>query len=256
MSAHYSIRDLECRRGPVLALNNVSLEMRAGEFVSLCGLNGAGKSTLLEVLAGVLRPSGGECLFLDRAIETWPRRELTRQLSYMPQYLESVPPLETGEVIAMGRYPHSGGWTLSETDRAACDAAIVRAGCQQFLGRRISRLSGGERQRVLFAAALAQQPRVLLADEPGAFVDLPHQLQLFRQLRDLASEGLLCIAATHDLNLAARFASRMILLHEGRVAADGTPDAVLNGQAFHQAFGGELMVERWNGRLQVTYGGA
>jgi iron complex transport system ATP-binding protein len=256
LSALLATRDLQCRRGGLLALDGVTLEMAAGEFVALCGLNGAGKSTLLELLAGLLTPSAGECRFLDRPLRTWPRRRLTRQLSYLPQFLESVPPLLSDDVIAMGRYPHSDGWTLSHADRAACDAAIARAGCQPFLGRRLSQLSGGERQRVLFAAALAPQPRVLLADEPGAFVDLPHQVQLFRQLKELAAEGLLCVAATHDLNLAARFSSRMVLLHQGRLVADGAPDSVLHGTPFRSVFGPDVTVEPIGGRLQVIYGGA
>ena len=143
----------------------------------------------------------------------------------------------------MGRYPFGGGWIESEEDARIIRDAMRLSECEQFESRPIHQLSGGERQRVLFAAALAQQPIALLLDEPGAFVDLPHQIKMFRTLRDLCRGGLLCVAATHDLNLAAAFATRLVLLDAGRLVADGAPVEVLPGGPFKKAFGEHVRVE-------------
>ena len=232
-----------CKRGERTAIDAVTLGFAPGEFVALCGLNGAGKSTLLEIVTGLLPPTSGQCRFDGRELRAWNMRALAQRVSFLPQSAAFHGGFTCGEVVRMGRYPFGGGWRLTETDIALCRDAMRLAECEEFEARPIQQLSGGERQRVLFAAALAQQPSVLILDEPGAFVDLPHQIHMFRALRDLCAKGLLCLAATHDLNLAAAFCSRAVLLDRGRVAADGTPAHVLGGAAFRAAFGQHVRVE-------------
>ena len=234
---------ITCERGERTALDNVTLEFAAGEFVALCGLNGAGKSTLLEIATGLLAPTAGQCVFEGRELGLWNPRALAQRVSFLPQSAAFTGGFTGEEVVRMGRYPFGGGWRLSDADAALCRDAMRLAECQEFATRPIRQLSGGERQRVLFAAALAQQPAVLILDEPGAFVDLPHQIHMFRALRDLCAKGLLCVAATHDLNLAAAFCSRAVLLDRGRVAADGPPAQVLSSAAFRSAFGEHVCVE-------------
>jgi iron complex transport system ATP-binding protein len=154
----------------------------------------------------------------------------------------------------MGRYPFTNWWEERASDEAICTRAMQVAGCEQWANRYIDQLSGGERQRVLFAAILAQEPAALLLDEPGTFIDLPHQIQMFRTLRSLCSDGLLCIAATHDLNLAAAFCTRLVLLENGTVAADGTPAEVFQGAAFRRVFGEFVqVVSATPGTVRIHY---
>lgn len=234
------------------ALRGVNVRFGEGEFVALCGLNGAGKSTLLEIMCGLLTEFEGQCAFQGRRLPDWNQRELARHVSFLPQSAEGYARFTALEVVRMGRYPHGGGWLETADDHAICLESMRLAGCEELGGRFINQLSGGERQRVLFAAALAQKPAALLLDEPGTFVDLPHQVTMFRTLRELCiRDGVLCVAATHDLNLAAAFCSRIVLLDEGRVAADGPPADLLTGEPFQRVFGRHVRVER--SPLRVHY---
>jgi iron complex transport system ATP-binding protein len=224
-------------RGTILALDGVTLGFRPGEFTALAGLNGAGKSTLLETVSGLLPGYTGSCVIDNRQARDWPPRELARSLSFLPQQVAARLPFSVQQVVLMGRFPHCGRWFESAEDRRAAERAMTLTGCAQFRSRGFHTLSGGERQRVLLAAALAQEPRALLLDEPGAFVDLPHQLQIFRMLRDLCRDGLLCIAATHDLNIAAAYCSRLVILDQGRVLIDAPPADAFQHPRFLQTFG-------------------
>lgn len=254
MSVLYQLRSVSCRRGATQALADVTATFSAGELVCVCGLNGAGKSTLIEVMAGILRHYTGECRFDAREVNAWRQRELARRVSFLPQMAETAPPLLAGEVVMMGRNPFRDRWHETEEDHAIRDEAMETAGCAEFRDRPVDRLSGGERQRVLFAAALAQKPVALLLDEPGTFIDLPHQVQMFRTLRDLCSRGLLCVAATHDLQLAASHASRIILLHRGRLAADASPRELLQSAPLPEIFGPHVRFGTdAEGRLEIRY---
>lgn len=239
-NALFELESVSCAR----ALRDVTLRFAPGEFVALCGMNGAGKSTLLEIMCGLLADHSGTCKFEGRAIRDWKPRDLAQRVSFLPQSAEGYARFTAREVVQMGRYPHSGGWSEGPQDRAICLDAMRLAGCEDLADRFVNQLSGGERQRVLFAAVLAQKPAALLLDEPGTFVDLPHQIQMFRTLRQLCrEENVLCIAATHDLNLAAAFCSRIVLLDQGRVTADAAPAELLTSAAFKTAFGEHVRVE-------------
>jgi iron complex transport system ATP-binding protein len=235
-------------------LRNVSFRLNQGEFVALCGLNGAGKSTLLEIMSGLLTKYSGSCLFKGRESRDWAPRALAQQVSFLPQSSSGWASFRVREVVRMGRYPFSTGWSETAIDRDVCGRAMRLAECEDLAGRFVNELSGGERQRVLFAAVLAQEPAVLLLDEPGTYVDLPHQIQMFRTLRQLCDDGKSCVAATHDLNLAAAFATRIILLENGTIAGDAPPAVLLPSPEFRRVFGEHIHIHRSaSGRVRVHY---
>lgn len=247
----FALASAGLERGARPVLSEISLRFCAGEFVAVCGLNGAGKSTLLGAMAGILGGYSGSCRFEGREVRAWPPRALARRVAFLPQSPVNPARFTCGEVVAMGRYPFGG----LEADRGICLEAMRVAECLHLEHRYLDELSGGERQRVLFAAVLAQQPAALILDEPGTFVDLPHQVQMFRKLRDLCATGLLCVAATHDLNLALAFATRLVLLDRGVVVADGSPAQLAEGGEFNRVFGEHVRIARdeISGVVRVHY---
>ncbi len=254
MNPLFRLDSLQCAR-MCTALADAPVSFGPGEFVALCGLNGAGKSTLLETMAGLLSGYIGSCEFEQRELRNWAPRQLATRVSFLPQSAEPGARFTGLEIVQMGRYPFGAGWGATEADLEICRRAMRQADCEDLAKRYAHQLSGGERQRILFAAVLAQEPKALLLDEPGTFVDLPHQIQMFQTLRELCvSKGLLCIAATHDLNLAAAFCSRIVLLDRGRIAADAAPAQVLPAPAFRTIFGEHVRVERReSGAVRVHY---
>lgn len=201
-------------------LDQVTFSAIGGEFIVLMGLNGAGKSTLLDIAGGLRAPQSGQVLLEGRPMESVSARERSRMVSHLPQGTKQEIPFTVEQVVLMGRYAYADRWFESPEDHSYASDAMQRMGTLQFKDRLYSTLSGGEQQRVLLAACIAQCPRVMLFDEPSTYLDVHQQLQCFATLAELAREGALCIAVTHDLNLALSHASRMLILHEGRVAAD------------------------------------
>ena len=225
------------RKTPVL--HEVDLEIAAGEMVALVGPNGAGKSTLLNILAGLLRPRAGRVTYRDRDLTLWPEAELAREVAVVPQQVVFHFPFTVRQFVLLARHPHRG-WSPFETaaDLAAASNALTATGIVELAERSVLELSGGERQRACLAAALAQEPRTLLLDEPTASLDLHHQVALLGALREENEKsGLTVVLVTHDLNLAARYCPRLVLLHEGRVAADDTPRAILTPERIGAAYG-------------------
>lgn len=248
------LRDCRFSYGASTVLRNVSAEFSSGEFISLVGPNGAGKSTLLHLLAGLRSDYEGECLLEGREIRQWKRRDLARHIAFVPQSLSVEFAFTSRQVVLMGRAPFASGFVDSPADHAAAEEAMRRTGTLDFAHRDVRLLSGGERQRVLLAAALAQQPRILLLDEPASFLDLEHQLSTYRLLRDLSAQGVLCIAATHDLNLSARYSSRSVLVSEGKIAADGPPGEVFTPARLRAHFQVEASLHPGaDGRFWIHY---
>jgi ABC-type cobalamin/Fe3+-siderophores transport system ATPase subunit len=210
------------RRGtPALRIvERVSFDLCPGQFVALMGRNGAGKSTVMDLLAGLRRPHEGAVLLDGRSLQDWPARARARRIGHLPQGVRADSPMSAAEIVMMGRYPHAGGWAPSDADRAAVARAMHECGCARYRDRPLRTLSGGERQRVLLAACIAQEPAVLLLDEPSTFLDVDQQLQSFALLRDIVARGGACIAVTHDINLALTFCSRVIVLAERTIARD------------------------------------
>jgi iron complex transport system ATP-binding protein len=201
-------------------LVSVSFLAEQGEFLALLGINGSGKSTLLDIISGFRKPQAGSITINGRSQEEWKRREMAQQISHLPQSIHADLPFTAEQLVGMGRYPHTDSWFESEEDHRHIRAAMERASCWPQRHRAFGSLSGGERQRVLVAACLAQKAAALLLDEPSTFLDIEQQLHCFSVLRDEAQAGKLCIAATHDLNLALTYCTRLLVLANGVIAHD------------------------------------
>jgi iron complex transport system ATP-binding protein len=202
------------------------------------GPNGSGKSTLLRLLLGVLAPAAGTVEFGGRPLASWGREALARAVGVVPQGEESVFPTTVRELVGMGRYPHLGPWRREGTeDRRAVEEAMRRADVAHLAARAVGTLSGGERQRARVARALAQAAPTLALDEPTASLDVAHEMAIFELLRGLAESGKTVLLVTHNLNLAARYADRLVLLEGGRVAAEGAPAEVLTRATVERVYG-------------------
>lgn len=225
-------------------LQPVRLAMSAGQCWGIIGPNGAGKSTVLRLLAGLLSPATGRVLLEGRPLAQMPLSERGRRIAFMPQSLAVDIPMAAGDIVAMGRYPHRRFGLFEDAgDREIVDRAMERTESLAFAERPMNTLSGGEIQRVHIAAAIAQEPSILLLDEPTAALDLHHQLRIFEILRGLTSQDdLLVVVVTHDINLAARYCSHLLLLHDGRTVVSGPPEAVMDRGVLETVYGVELAV--------------
>jgi iron complex transport system ATP-binding protein len=224
-----------------LVLSGLSLEVHAGEIVALVGPNGSGKSTLLRALGRVLKPKHGSVLLDGRELSQWPTREVAKRMALLPQGPVLSNDMTARELVWLGRSPHQGilGLPTAE-DREAVEWASAETGIGPLLSRSMSELSGGEKQRVWLAMALAQRPQVLLLDEPTTFLDLNHQLEVLDLVRYLNREhGLTVVMVLHDLNQAARYASRIVVLKQGCIYGDGTPAEIVTPQTLKEVFGVE-----------------
>ncbi len=255
MKTLFRLRDTRMRYGGATVLDVDGLEFAAGEMVAVVGPNGAGKSTLLSIMAGLRPGYSGGCEFEGREVRRWPRREFARDVSFVPQSLRLEFPFTAEQVVLMGRTPHCDGLFDGPADHEAVERAMATTDTLEFRGRDFRSLSGGERQRVVLASALAQEPRVLLLDEPASFLDIKHQLAIQRILCELCGAGKLVVAATHDLNQAAAFAGRVIVLHKGRVAKNDAPYRALRPETIRNVFEVDARWEQGSGgRPWIRYG--
>lgn len=227
---------------PVLA--DVSAVLESGTVAGIIGPNGAGKSTFLQVLCGLLAPGGGTVSLDGKPLTAFTPRERARIIAYMPQSVQPTFSLSVREVVALGRYPHLGPFgALGEPDHAIVAACLAQTETETFAERDFLSLSGGERQRVILASVLAQEPRILLLDEPTSALDLPHETAFFHQLRKLAAQKLGVVVVTHDINMAAQFCDRLLLLgQEHTLVKHGPPDEVLTAANLSEAYGSPLAV--------------
>ena len=223
-------------------LEDVSLAVEPGELAIILGPNGAGKSTLLRVLAGTLAPTQGKALLFGEDLPGMDRRLIARSVAVVRQSEEVSLGFSVRQVVAMGRAPHQGAWMReADADRALVDRAIARCDLGELAGRAVAELSGGEQKRVAIARALAQEPRVLLLDEPSAFLDVRHELDLYDRLAEQVSkEKLACVVVMHDLNIAAQYASRVVLMKEGRIVAQGKVEEVMTHARLKETFDADL----------------
>lgn len=222
----------------------LNLSLQPGEWLSLIGANGSGKSTLLKLISRILQPTTGAVLLDSKAIHTQPSQVVARSLALLPQQQPIPAGLTVRQLVSLGRSPHQPWWQweLTAADQHRVQAAIAATQMQTFSDRPVEQLSGGERQRAFLALALAQDPKVLLLDEPTTYLDLRYQLQLLELLKDLNRQGLSIVTVLHDINLAARYSDRIALLHTGQVWAVGSPDVVLTPANLAQVFGVEVSV--------------
>lgn len=226
-------------------LDDVSLHASRGQFVGLVGPNGAGKSTLLRAISGILSNVEGTVHLDGEDIRSLSSRRVAANLALIPQIAPYTYGFTSLELVLMGRYPHLGRFQIEgRNDHRIAMEAMELTETGEFAERTMDTLSGGERQRVLVARALAQQPRVLLLDEPTSNLDILHQLKVLDVVRQLVDDGLAAIAAIHDLNMAARYCDRLVLLQEGRVIVEGPAEDVLKPETIESAFGVEAAVYR------------
>jgi iron complex transport system ATP-binding protein len=225
-------------------LHDIGFEVKPGEFFGIIGPNGSGKSTLLRLLSGVDPATAGNIKLQDKPIAAYSRKELARWLAVLQQ--DALPPIgfTVREVVEMGRYPFQN-WLGEDTDDAAAlvDAIIEKLDLGPLLERTIELLSGGERQRVALGKVMAQQPRLLMLDEPTTFLDIGYQIQMMDYIKGWQREtSLTVVAVLHDLNLAAQYCSRLLVVHEGRLAAIGTPEEIIKSELIAQVYGTEPIV--------------
>ncbi len=243
------------RDTPEPAVAGVDLSVGSGELVALVGPNGGGKSSLVHGLLGLVPLSGGVVTLDQRPIARWSRPELARRVALVPQREDTPFSWRVEEMVGFGRYPHLGPLSpMTGRDREAVDQALARCDITAFRRRTVETLSGGEWQRVRIARALAQEPALLVLDEPTASLDLGHEMELFELVAQLVRDGMSALVVTHHLNLAARYAGRMLLLEGGRVAAAGTPLQVMRPELLSSVFGWPVGVVSLEGAPHVVPG--
>ncbi len=235
------------------ALAGVSIAVHGGEVHAVLGPNGSGKTTLVRVALGILGPARGGSAILGRPAAQWSRRELARAVGVVSQREDNLFPQRVRETVLLGRYAHLSLWGAERPqDHAAVTRALERCDVLHLADRWLWTLSGGEYQRVRLARALAQEPRLLVLDEPTASLDLRHEMELFELVRALADrDGLAVVLITHHVNLAARFADQALLLADGRPAGAGTPAAVLTRESVERVFAWPVSIAPFEGRPQV-----
>ena len=227
------------------ALTGVDLDVPSGAFHAVLGPNGSGKSTLMRALLGVQPLVSGRVVIGDRPLDAWSRRDLARHIAAVAQS-EAMPfPMTVRQLVSMGRYAHLGALQQeSSDDVAAVMDALERCDATGLADRAVQTLSGGELQRVRIARALAQQPHALVLDEPTASLDVGHEMGILELLRAAAACGITVLWITHHLDLAARFAERILLLRDGRVGAEGTPEEVMTAENLADVYGWPIAVTR------------
>lgn len=224
-------------------LEGVDLELNAGEILGIVGPNGAGKTTLLRAMAGALRPNLGAVYLDGKELGELKPREIARRIGMVAQVPSVSLDFRVRELVELGRLPHlRPPDRLGPADKNAVRKALRLTGLEELADRPISSLSGGERQRAFLAMALAQEPRILLLDEPTAHLDVRYRLEFLILVRRLVQEGLAVAMALHDLNLAAQFSDRLLLLSQGRILAQGRPEEVLIPELLEKAFGVKALV--------------
>ena len=230
-----------------MVLKGVSLSVRPGEFVGVMGPNGSGKTTFLRCLTGYLTPRSGAVTVEGRPVASFSPKEVAKYFAVVPQISSTDFPFSAYDIVMMGRIPHAGNRLggYSRKDVAKVSDAMARTNTTQFAGRTFNALSGGERQRVVIARAIAQEPQALLLDEPTIYLDISGQIEIMDLVKDInRKEGMTVIAVLHDVNLAARYCDRIVLLSNGAIKAAGPPAEVLTQETIQEVYGVEVAVRR------------
>ena len=239
------IRGVSLQYGDRQVIKHVSVQIEQGEFFVIIGPNGAGKTTLLKALSGLQSLVGGDIYVHQRPIADYAKKELARTLALVPQQINADFPFTVAETVLMGRYPHLGLLAVEgKKDLELAEQAMEFTEVGHLADRRLGQLSGGERQRVIIARAICQQSKILLLDEPTASLDPAHQLRIMDLMERLRCEAKVTIVmVSHDLNLAASYADRLLLLKDGEVEKVGTPQQVLTSEQLSQSYGCTLLVD-------------
>ena len=246
MKTAVEVKDLRYTYGKTPVLKDLSFLVRAGDFFVIIGPNGSGKTTLMKLMSRITGLQRGEITVFGRPITDYSRRALARTIAYVPQSTPIDFPFTVTQVVLMGRSPHLGMLAFEgNNDRNLAMKAISYTGIEHLAHRKLDQLSGGERQRVFIARAICQQPRIILLDEPTASLDLAHQVRIMDLMESLKTEtGVTVIMVSHDVNLAAMYGDRLLLLRDGDVVNMGSPAEVLNFQTLEDAYGCKLLVDQ------------
>lgn len=224
-------------------IKDISLTLEHGEFISIIGPNGAGKSTILKILCGILKPKKGDVFIFDKNIEDISSKICAQQIGFVPQETLFSLNFCVEDIILMGRYPYLRTFEReSKRDFDVVEKALRSADIVQFRKRSINSLSTGERQRVIIARALAQNPKVLLLDEPTSHLDLHHQFTIMHLLQKLNKQGMSIIMVNHDLNLASLYCQRLILMHQGGIHSEGAPRTIINEKTLKEVYRTEVKI--------------
>lgn len=246
MTASFDINQLTVAYYENQVLNQVTFQVKPGEFFIIIGPNGSGKSTLLRSMAGLVRPASGTVLLDGQPIQNYRRKSLARKIALVPQNMEVDFPFTCGQVVMMGRSPHQGLLGVErETDNQIVKAALDYSELTHLSDRKMSQLSGGERQRVFIAKAICQEPEAMFLDEPTAALDLAHQTRTMDMMARLKDEKKMTIVmVSHDINLAALYADTIMLLKNGEVLKMGPPDDVLTYSTLEKAYDCAILVDQ------------
>ena len=245
MKPAISIDDLNHAFGKRRVLRGLSFSVEKGDFFIMIGPNGSGKTTLMKLIAGILRSQGGQIQILGQPGHSYTPRALARAVALVPQRLPVDLPFTVGEVVLMGRSPYQGILGIErEQDLEIAGIAMQFTGVDHLSGARLNQLSGGEQQRVFIARAICQEPEIMLLDEPTASLDLSHQVKVMDLMEKLKSEkGITVVMVSHDINLAAMYGDRVLLLKDGEVVCEGAPSVVLTFQQLEKTYGCNLLVD-------------
>jgi len=246
------VKDVEFSYARVPVLKDICLELAESEMLGVVGPNGAGKSTLLRCIDRILKPQRGSILLDGRDIKEMHLMELAKKIGYIPQSSSQIFPATVFDTVLMGRRPHVG-WRSSEKDTEKVLEILQMLNIEEFAMRDINELSGGQQQKVFIARALTQEPDVLLLDEPTSNLDIRHQLEVMDIIKNIVSEnGISAIMAIHDLNLASRYADRVIMMNGGKIFAAGNPASVLTSENIKQVYGVEVKVNNHDERPYIV----
>ncbi|MZH03563.1 MAG: ABC transporter ATP-binding protein [Nitrospinae bacterium] len=234
-------------------LKDLSLTVQEKDFIGLIGPNGSGKSTLLKIMGGILEPDSGSIQFKETPISRINKKQFAQSVSWIPQDHPMVFPFKVSEIVLMGRHPYLSPLSFeSSEDFEISHRAMETTMTSQFADKYFNEISGGEKQRVMIASALAQNPDMMLLDEPTAALDLKYQVQILKILKDLnTSHKMTLILAMHDLNLASRFCNRLVLLDKGQIARDGSPEQVLEKEILEKVYDVEIDLDSSGGSIRV-----
>jgi len=226
-------------------INDVTLSLSEGEFLGIIGPNGAGKSTILRLLCHILKPKSGRIMVFEKDIQMIGHKELAQQIGFVPQETHFALNFSVEEIILMGRYPYLGIFQReAKKDIEIVEYALKRAQIWEFRKRPINSLSSGERQLVVISRTLAQNPKILLLDEPTSHLDLHHQFVIMELLKNLNREGISIVIVNHDLNLASLYCQRLVLMHHGCIQAQGSPQSLINAKTIKEVYQTEVKVTR------------
>jgi len=240
------VQNLSHAYGNLPVLNNITFSVSKGDFFIIIGPNGSGKTTLMKVISGILKPQNGQLEIMGRSIDNYTRKNLAQTIAFVPQTIPVDFPFTVTEIVLMGRSPYLGMLGLEqEIDLEIAQQAINFTGIEHLAHRKLDQLSGGEQQRVFIARAICQQPQVILLDEPTSSLDLAHQVRLMDLMERLkADKGVTVVMVSHDVNLAAMYGNRLLLLNQGQIMRLGTPEEVLTFQTLEETYGCTLLVDK------------